>query len=405
MVVIGLFRSETKMETEWKKVKLGDIATFSNGINFGKESYAKGVKLITVSDFGDRYFPEYNELVEVDEKVLRPTDYLQNGDVVFVRSNGNKELVGRCMLIENPAKSVTYSGFCIRARLNNINENNPRFFTYYFKSRTFRRAMSNTAVGANIQNLNQGLLSNHELLLPPLATQQKIAGILSAYDDLIENNRKQIKLLEEAAQKLYKEWFVKLNFPCHENVKIVDGVPEGWKKEKLINLVDVQYDYAFDGSKFYSDGNGRPIIRIRNIPQGTTNDVTTEQAADDYIVHNGDIVVGMDGEFHINTWNQGDAYLVQRACSFRPHNENMKGYILQAIYAPIKFFENTVVGATVAHLGKKHIDTIEIWTCKEELYIPFQNMFRKRQTLLNQNQLLQSVRDKLLPKLMNAGTI
>lgn len=405
MVVIGLFRSETKMETEWKKVKLGDIATFSNGINFGKESYAKGVKLITVSDFGDRYFPEYNELVEVDEKVLRPTDYLQNGDVVFVRSNGNKELVGRCMLIENPAKSVTYSGFCIRARLNNINENNPRFFTYYFKSRTFRRAMSNTAVGANIQNLNQGLLSNHELLLPPLATQQKIAGILSAYDDLIENNRKQIKLLEEAAQKLYKEWFVKLNFPCHENVKIVDGVPEGWKKEKLINLVDVQYDYAFDGSKFYSDGNGRPIIRIRNIPQGTTNDVTTEQATDDYIVHNGDIVVGMDGEFHINTWNQGDAYLVQRACSFRPHNENMKGYILQAIYAPIKFFENTVVGATVAHLGKKHIDTIEIWTCKEELYIPFQNMFRKRQTLLNQNQLLQSVRDKLLPKLMNAGTI
>lgn len=405
MVVIGLFRTETKMETEWKKVKLGDIATFSNGINFGKESYAKGVKLITVSDFGDRYFPEYNELVEVDEKVLRPTDYIQNGDVVFVRSNGNKELVGRCMLIENPAKPVTYSGFCIRARLNNINENNPRFFTYYFKSRTFRRAMSNTAVGANIQNLNQGLLSNHELLLPPLATQQKIAGILSAYDDLIENNRKQIKLLEEAAQKLYKEWFVKLNFPCHENVKIVDGVPEGWKKEKLINLVDVQYDYAFNGSKFYSDGNGRPIIRIRNIPQGTTNDVTTEQATDDYIVHNGDIVVGMDGEFHINTWNQGDAYLVQRACSFRPHNENMKGYILQAIYAPIKFFENTVVGATVAHLGKKHIDTIEIWTCKEELYIPFQNMFRKRQTLLNQNQLLQSVHDKLLPKLMNAGTI
>ena len=67
-----------------------------------------------------------------------------------------------------------------------------------------------------------------------------------------------------------------------------------------------------------------------HIPQGTTDDFTTEQTTDDYIVHNGDIVVGMDGEFHINTWNQNDAYLVQRACSFRPHNENMKGYILQA---------------------------------------------------------------------------
>ncbi len=216
------------MATEWKKVKLGDIATFSNGINFGKESYKAGVKLIGVSNFGNRFFPDYDELEEVDENVLRPNDYLKNGDIVFVRSNGNKELVGRCMLIQNPPSTVTYSGFCIRARLDNIDENYPRFFAYYFKSKDFRKAMSNTAVGANIQNLNQGLLSNHIFYLPPLEIQQKIAGILSAYDDLIENNRKQIKLLEEAAQKLYKEWFVKFNFTGHGNVKIVDNVPEGW---------------------------------------------------------------------------------------------------------------------------------------------------------------------------------
>ena len=224
------------MKEEWKKVKLGEIATFSNGINFGKESYAPGVKLIGVSNFGNRLFPDYEELEEVDEKVLRPNDYLKNGDIVFVRSNGNKELVGRCMLIQNPPSAVTYSGFCIRSRLNNVNEKSPRFFAYYFKSKMFRKAMSNTAVGANIQNLNQGLLSNHELMIPPLPTQQKIASILSAYDDLIENNRKQIKLLEEAALKLYKEWFVKLNFPGHETTKIADGVPEGWKEVAIGNL-------------------------------------------------------------------------------------------------------------------------------------------------------------------------
>ncbi len=227
------------MTTEWKKVRLGDIATFSNGINFGKESYRAGVKLIGVSNFGNRFFPDYEELEEVDENVLRPNDYLKNGDIVFVRSNGNKELVGRCMLIQNPPSTVTYSGFCIRARLNNIDENCPRFFAYYFKSKDFRKAMSNTAVGANIQNLNQGLLSNHIFHLPPLETQQKIAGILFAYDDLIENNRKQIKLLEEATQKLYKEWFVKFNFPGHENVKIVDGVLDGWK-ETDINSVCIK---------------------------------------------------------------------------------------------------------------------------------------------------------------------
>lgn len=391
--------------SEWKKVRLGDIATFSNGINFGKESYTSGVQLITVSDFGNRFFPDYNELQEIDKNVLKPNDYLINGDIVFVRSNGNKELVGRCMLIQNAPKPITYSGFCIRGRLNNVEENFPRFFAYYFKSQAFRKAMSNTAVGANIQNLNQGLLSNHVISLPPLETQQKIAGILSAYDDLIENNRKQIKLLEEAAQKLYKEWFVKMNFPGHENTKIIDGVPEEWKKEKLINLVDVQYGYAFDGKLFNSEGKGSPIVRIRNIPDGTTNDFTTEKAPEEYIIHNGDILVGMDGEFHINTWNQGEAYLVQRSCSIRPKNESMKGYILQAIYEPIKYFEKTVVGATVAHLGKKHIDTIEIWTCPDKLYVPFNNFLKKKQTLQNQIQLLQTARDKLLPKLMNCNAI
>ena len=256
------------MATEWKKVRLGDIATFSNGINFGKESYKAGVKLIGVSNFGNRFFPDYDELEEVDENVLRPNDYLKNGDIVFVRSNGNKELVGRCMLIQNPPSTVTYSGFCIRARLNNIDENCPSFFAYYFKSKDFRKAMSNTAVGANIQNLNQGLLSNHIFYLPPLETQQKIAGILSAYDDLIENNRQQIKLLEEAAQKLYKEWFVKLNFPSHENVKIVDGVPEGWKKIRAEDYFDVTIGKTppRNETKWFSKGNiGKKWISIADM--------------------------------------------------------------------------------------------------------------------------------------------
>ena len=385
----------------WEKVKLGDIATFSNGINFGKDAYSSGVKLITVSDFGNLYYPDYASLNEVDEKVLRKNDYLKDGDIVFVRSNGNKELVGRCMLISNPPAPVTYSGFCIRARLNDTQLNDPHFFAYYFKSQIFRKAMSNSAVGANIQNLNQGLLSNHILSLPPLKEQKRIADILSAYDDLIENNQKQIKLLEEAAQRLYKQWFIDLRYPGHETTKIVDGLPEGWRKEKLVDLATVQFGYAFDGSLFNSNGNGTPIVRIRNIPDGFTNDYTTENAPEEYIINNGDIVVGMDGEFHINSWSGETSYLVQRSCCFKPRNPKMKGWLLWAIHDPIKFFEKTVVGATVAHLGKKHIDTIELLTGPEKLYEPFQNLFCKRQTLLNQNRKLAESRDRLLSKLMN----
>lgn len=223
----------------WEKVKLGDIADFSNGINFGKEAYAKGIKLIGVSNFGNRFYPDYDELEEVRADIVKEADYLQSGDIVFVRSNGNKELVGRCMLIDNPPTKITFSGFCIRTRLKNVESQDPMFWAYHFKSKTFRRNMSGTAVGANIQNLSQGRLAAYEAKVPDINTQKRIADILSKYDQIIESNQKQIKLLEEAVQRLYKEWFVELRFPGFEKCKIVDGVPNGWKKVGLENVAPI----------------------------------------------------------------------------------------------------------------------------------------------------------------------
>lgn len=253
---------------KWEKVKLGDIATFSNGINFNKTAYAKGIKLIGVSNFGDRFYPDYSQLQEVKKDIVRLEDCLRNGDIVFVRSNGNKELVGRCMLVKNPTERVTYSGFCIRARLNDTDRYDPVYFTYYFKSKAFRRAVSGTAVGANIQNLSQARLSNHECRVPSIEVQHRIADILSAYDDLIENNQKQIKLLEEAAQRLYKEWFVDLRFPGHENTKIVDGVPEGWKKncaEKFFEITIGKTPPRTEKRCFTTGKNGIPWVSIADM--------------------------------------------------------------------------------------------------------------------------------------------
>lgn len=212
----------------WNRIRLGDIAIFRNGINFGKESYGKGVSLIGVSDFKNRFYPDYETLDEVKESVVGVNDYLDYGDIVFVRSNGNKELVGRCMLIKTTKSKITYSGFCIRTRIKNKTEHDPIFWTYHFKNISFRKSMSGNAVGTNIQNLSQGMLSNYEAEVPDYNTQLRIASILSTYDNLIENNQKQIKLLEEVVQRLYKEWFIDLRFPGYENVEIIDGVPEGW---------------------------------------------------------------------------------------------------------------------------------------------------------------------------------
>lgn len=249
-------------------IKIQDIATLSNGINFGKSAYTSGVKLIGVSDFKDRIYPDFDSLQEVSAKVVRKNDFLHKGDIVFVRSNGNKELVGRCMLI-NKDIPVTYSGFCIRLRLNDTKRYNPVYFTYLFKSMDFRKAMSGTAVGANIQNLSQGRLGSYEFECPPIDVQRRIATILSRYDSLIENYRKQIKLLEEAAQCLYKEWFVDFRFPGHEGTKIVDGVPEGWEKSCIAD-VTTKVTTGLNPRKNFVLGHGHNYyVTIKNMGENT----------------------------------------------------------------------------------------------------------------------------------------
>ena len=256
----------------WEKVKLGNVAEFSNGINFGKEAYAKGIKLISVSNFGNRFSPEYDSLEEIKDDVVRENDLLHNGDIIFVRSNGNKELVGRCMLIKNLPEKVTYSGFCIRARLKDTTKNDPVFWTYHFKNQAFRKAMSGTAIGANIQNLSQGRLSAYETMVPDIDSQRRIAEILSTYDNLIENNQKRIKLLEEAAQRFYKEWFVDFRFPGYEDVKIVDGVPEGWKKELIGDLIrKVVRSKQVKTAEYLQEGAIPIIDQSRDFIAGYTN--------------------------------------------------------------------------------------------------------------------------------------
>ena len=388
--------------SEWKKVKLGELYEVHNGLSKGRQFFGTGFPFLTFSDvFNNWFLPEQLEsLVQTTDKE-RESCSIKAGDVFITRTSETMDELGMSSVALKDYPNATYNGFTKRLRPK-TDRVFPRYMGYYLRTPKFRgqfMAFSSMTTRASLANND---LLNMEVELPPMDIQKNIATILSRYDSLIENYQKQIKLLEEAAQRLYKEWFVDLRFPGHENTNIVDGVPEGWEKKKLIDLVDVQYGYAFDGHLFNSKEEGTPIVRIRNIPDGYTNDYTTEEANESYIINDGDILVGMDGIFHINTWSGGKAFLVQRACSFRPKDDSMKGFILQAIYEPIKFFENTVVGATVAHLGKKHIDSIELLVSKNvSLYKPFEKMFNERQTLKSQLRLLTEARDRLLPKLMS----
>lgn len=255
------------MSSSWINIRLGDIADFSNGINFSHSDYTGDVKLIGVSHFGERFFPDYSILDTISEKVVSAKDELHDGDIIFVRSNGNKDLVGRCMLISNPPCRVTYSGFCIRARIKNKDLYNPAFLAYHFKTQQFRKTIAGTSRGANIQNLNQRLLSEYVISIPSKEEQDKIVGILSNYDNLIMNHNRQIDCLEEMLQRIFKEWFIDYHFPGFESTTRSEGMPDGWKKMPILNCPLFQFSKSritqFENEKDYfatADVDGTYLI-------------------------------------------------------------------------------------------------------------------------------------------------
>lgn len=394
----------------WEKIALREVADFRNGINFDKSAYSSGVKLIGVSNFGERFSPDYEELQEVDPKVVRSDDFLIDGDIVFVRSNGNKELVGRCMLITEPEYSVTYSGFCIRARIRDTNQYDPTFFTYYFKSSAFRKALSGNAVGTNIQNLSQDRLSSHIAYVPTIEMQRKIASVLSAYDDLIENNQKQIKLLEEAAQRLYKEWFIDLRFPGHENVKIVDGVPEGWERMVLSEVTSILKRGI---SPKYSDNGKYSVINQKCIRSSIMDISESRRQEKEYVptlnLQDSDTVICSTGTGTLG--RVGRVYGDYPNTTFDSHvtlvraKEN-PNYIYHVVKSQQEYLMGMGRGST--NQQELYRDVIE----RLVVLCPSQDILLKAERVLNaihckikavylQNNLLVESRDRLLPKLMS----
>ena len=378
----------------WEKVALSEVADFSNGINFDKSAYSSGVKLIGVSNFGNRFSPDYDELQEIDAKVVRAGGYLTDGDIVFVRSNGNKELVGRCMLIKEPKCAVTYSGFCIRARIKDTNKYNPTFFAYYFKSKAFRKALSGNAIGANIQNLSQGRLSNHIACVPDIEIQRKIAGVLSAYDDLIENNQKQINLLEEAAQRLYKEWFLDLRFPGHETTPITDGIPEGWAEGTLADLT------VFKRGKTITKGQvneGNVPVVAGGLEPAYYHD-TPNTDAPVITVSGSGANAGFTRMYYTKVWASDCSYVDVSVT----HDIAWIYCFLKENKASIDSMQK---GAAQPHVYAKDLNAMKVVVPCDSLMERFRTaaepMFSKIGKLEMQIKMLTEARDRLLPKLMN----
>ena len=219
----------------WEKMKLANCCiSIADGDHQPPPKSETGIPFVTIAniqnnqfDFTNSMFVPISYYEKLDEKRKAHKD-----DVLYSVVGS----FGIPVLIKTELPFVFQRHIAILRPSKKIDS---RFLYYTMLSRDFYMKADAAAIGAAQRTINLTALRNIEINVPPIETQRRIADILSAYDDLIENNRKQIKLLEEAAQRLYKEWFVDLRFPGHEHTRIVDGVPEGWEKTTVFDVSSV----------------------------------------------------------------------------------------------------------------------------------------------------------------------
>ena len=192
----------------------------------------RGVNLSQESYFNDEDFVYVSE--QKAEKLQQNCAY--PGDLIFTQ----RGTLGQVGLIPHETKFPKYlvSQSQMKVKVDSTRVD-AKFLYYYFRSPSVIQLIKNLAITSGVPHINLGILKKFPVHIPALEVQRQIASVLSSYDDLIENNRRRIELLEQAARLLYKEWFVHFRFPGHEHVKIVDGVPEGWKNSNVPDVIEI----------------------------------------------------------------------------------------------------------------------------------------------------------------------
>lgn len=287
--------------------------------------------------------------------------------------------------------------------------NYPKFVFYFMKNFGTDRAKSGSAV----PTLNRNNLSGIEIKIPDIETQHRIADILSAYDDLIENNKMQIKLLEEAAQRLYKEWFVDLRFPGYEDVEIVDGVPEGWKYKLVSDFGEVITGKTPSTSKDDYYGGNIPFVTIPDmhgkiyplITEKTLTKLGADTQKNKYLPANSVIISCI-----------ATVGLVNIAVELCQTNQQINSVILNNEEDLYFFYESMLRikalldgvgsnGATMTNVNKTKFSNIKVLYPTNDLIIKYKNfclpIFEKILALSKSVIKIEQARDCLLPKMMS----
>ena len=376
--------------SEWKKVKLGEICERVTSGGTPKANVSSYYNPPTIPWLKTKEV-NYCRITETEnyiseEGLKNSSAKLISPNSVIIAMYGQGDTAGRVAINKIPL--ATNQACCNLT----IDKNKADYEFIYYQLCTLYDKLVSLKAGAAQPNLNARIIKNLEIIMPSLPIQHRIASILSRYDSLIENYQKQIKLLGEAAQRLYKEWFIDLRFPGHENTKIVDGVPEGWEKKKVGYITPIK-----TGKKDANFGT----------PDGSYPFFTCSQEpikAPSYSFDTNAVILAGNGDFNVKLY-RGKFEAYQRTYVLQPTNEKMLYLLYFCISENMNRLATGASGSTIKFLTKGMIESLII----NEPSIVILNSFNQivepirtqKENLQNQLRLLTEARDRLLPKLMS----
>lgn len=391
-----------------------------------QESSNIAVKCLRSADIVSIYRFDYSGIPirYVSHKSLENRQ-LQNGDIVIEKSGGTDSCsTGRPIYISSELlknnKPLLCSNFCSAIRLKDGWNTE---YVYYLLRQIHKLGLFFNFEGktSGIHNLDMEAAFN-AIEIPDISykEQESIATILSSLDRKIALNRKENEILEKMAKQLYDYWFVQFDFPDENgrpykssggameyNPILKREIPKGWEVKNLFNTVDLLYGFPFSTELFTEEKNNKPVIRIRDIQDGSISAYTTESVDDKYLLNEGDLIIGMDGNFHMNYWYDNKTYLNQRCLRIRQlENSNLSTIqIFHSIRPYIKAKEKYAKGSTVGHLLDSDLRGIIIIEPQGAFTLSIKNTLDNILNTIIKNiketHSLTSLRDFLLPLLMN----
>jgi type I restriction enzyme S subunit len=384
----------------WTSVEIGDlvedgVADIQTG-PFGTQLKAseyieQGVPVINVRNIGySELRPEKIEFISDSKSEKLSVHKLEKSDIVF----GRKGAVDRHLFVQESQMGWVQGSDCIRLRFDST-DINPRFISYSFLSSYHKQWMLNQCGNkATMASLNQDVVKRIKLKLPSKTHQDIIVDMLACYDDLIENNKRRIELLEGSARQLYKEWFVRFRFPGHEHVKIISGVPEGWKEVKVKDAV-----LRIPAGKRYSQKTSLKEGAVPILDQGQVGTLGYHDEKPSVCASYEKPVIVFSNHTCYQRVIHYPFSTIQNVLPFIP-SENVPNELYWLHYATLGLVTlNGYKGHWPEFEAKAFLSPPSVLAKSFSLYVrPIQNQIRK---LEEQISALSKARDLLLPKLMN----